>query len=137
MDVTSSSSDSDNEDDIVSPSSACCMHVVPHGKGQVSFFHEKSWSKFKDCCVRWSRVESAETKIAIRAAEKFGIDLHGHEPHRQQDQDHHESLPSFPTQASYQRRCYQHFCNVGKLARAEIRMEKRKAEGRFNLNFRF
>lgn len=118
---------------------AACM-LYPMEKSKFHFFMRRAGLNFEDCCVRWSQVESAETKIAIRAAAcgevwaRAGASLSSR--HRQQDQDHHESLP-FPTQASYHRRCYQQFCNVGKLVRAEIRMEKRNAEGRFNFNFRF
>lgn len=90
----------------------CCIHVSQEEKGKVIPFTEKSWTKFVSCCFRWASIpHTEEGRAAEKCVERFALTrdaTYGREACR----------------AGYHRGCYQKFCHIGKLQRAEARKRK-------------
>ena len=95
----------------------CCMHLCSDQDGKVIVFQSRGWSKFLNCCLRWIKISgSREADIARKTANQLSIDLNS--PNVADT-----PLPK-DCYAGYHLGCYQTFCHVGKIQRAESRKRK-------------
>ncbi|XP_063046369.1 uncharacterized protein LOC134440288 isoform X2 [Engraulis encrasicolus] len=88
----------------------CCMHVVD-SDGPITSFTNTSWEKFRSSVFLWKGLNCRESAVAEDAVQTFQLE------------ESQDPTP-VPNGIGYHRRCYQHFTNVTKIRRAQMREEK-------------